>query len=219
MAQNIANSQDLVVIEDIQKNTLVLKDGSLRQVLLVGGINFSLKSEIEQNIITDAYKSFLNGLDFPIQIIIHSRKLNIEKYLGMLEGRKSEESSPLLQDQIAEYEDFIRKFVSENAIMSKTFLAVVPFTPIMLPTKTSILSSIPFLKKNAAGRKKMESEKQTSFGENLEQLEQRVAQVTEGLAAIGLEIIRLNDEQLVELLYNFYNPETVEKENIIPQKQ
>ncbi len=220
---NLANTQDIVEIEEIRESAVLLKDGGLRQILMVGGINFSLKSEQEQNLITQAYQNFLNGLNFPLQIIIHSRKINIEHYLSSLDERKAQEQSGLLQDQIAEYQEFIRRFVQENAIMSKTFFIVVPFYPIgsAAPSKQKVLSFLPFLKKKqgAEAAKQEAVSRDAAFKENLTQLAQRVAQVMDGLATVGLETVILNDEQLVELFYNFYNPETVEKEKAHAERQ
>ena len=127
MPKDFANSQDLVFLDEVRDSTIVLKDGTMRQVVMVSGINFSLKSEGEQSAITAGYQNFLNSLDFPIQIIIHSRKINIEKYLSDMDARMREEQSPLLQNQISEYREFVRKFVEENAIMGKSFLVVVPY--------------------------------------------------------------------------------------------
>lgn len=218
MPGNFANAQDLVAIEEIRDNTLVLKDGSLRQILIVSGVNFSLKSTDEQNIITLAYQNFLNSVDFPLQIFIHSRKLNINKYLSDLEARAEQEPSPLLQNQTREYKEFISSFVQENAIMEKNFFMVVPWHPISLPSQAGILSSLPFFKKNKAGEEKATKEKQVSFEENLSQIGRRVTQVMEGMGSMGLDATVLNNEQLIELFYNLYNPEDVEKEKIaIPQ--
>lgn len=227
MPKNAANTQDLVEIENIQENTVVLKDGSLRQVVMVGGINFYLKSEEEQNLIAQAYQNFLNSLNFQIQIVIHSRKINIERYLQNLDEYKAKEQSTLLQDQISEYQEFIRRFVSDNAIMSKTFFVIVPFYPLSasVPAKEAggFLSSLPFLRKKTPPKKEEasaeEQEAQKKFKENLLQLSQRVNQVVEGLAQVGLEGVVLNDEQLLELFYNFYNPETVEREKITMPKE
>jgi type IV secretory pathway VirB4 component len=219
MPKNFANTQDLVDLEAVRENTVVLKSGGLRQVLMVSGVNFSLKSEEEQNLITSAYQNFLNSIDFPIQVLIHSRKINIQRYLDDLERRKQEEPAALLQNQIGEYREFIRQFVEENAIMEKTFMAVVPWQPVSLTAKGGILDSIPFFgKKGAEAEKKQAAEGEADFQQNLVQLSQRTNQVVEGLSAIGLESVLLNDEQLIELFYNFYNPETVEKENLPMEK-
>jgi type IV secretory pathway VirB4 component len=216
-----ANTQDLVEIEDIKYNTLILKDGSLRQVVMVGGINFYLKSEEEQNLITQAYQNFLNALNFQIQIVVHSRKVNIERYLRNLDEYKAKETSALLQNQISEYQEFVRKFVADNAIMSKTFFVVVPFYPLTasLPGSEKVARLLPFLKKKEPAKDAVNEEWQKEFRENLVQLSQRVNQVIEGLRQIGLEAVVLNDEQLLELFYNFYNPESVEKEGVsVPEE-
>lgn len=218
--KQLANTQDLVAIEEIRDNTVILKNGGFRQVLMVSGINTALKSEEEQELITSAYQSFLNSLDFPIQIIVHSRKINIEKYLAGLEERRRLEPSALLQSQISEYKEFIAGFVKENDIMEKTFLVVVPFSPSVVSTSKEavggIAKLIPFLGGRSAGETEKPKDKSAdpNFKESLDQMAQRVNQVTEGLRAIELEAALLENEELIELFYNFYNPETVERENI-----
>lgn len=221
--KQMANTQDLVAVNEIRDNTVILKNGSLRQVVMVGGINTALKSEPELDLISAAYRNFLNSLGFQIQIIIHSRKVNIEKYLAGLEARKQEEPSPLLQSQIDEYKEFISGFVRENDIMEKIFLVVVPFIGSALPSKETVAGLtkfIPFLKKKEEEKKEEEFQKkltqEAGFEESLNQLKQRVNQVVEGLKTIGLESAVLGNQELIELFYNFYNPETVEKEKIMP---
>jgi type IV secretory pathway VirB4 component len=233
--QDAGSSLDLVDIKEIRDSTVIVKDGSLRQIIMVGGVNFALKSDTEQNIITQAYQNFLNGVDFPLQIIIHSRKVNIDAYIQTLLERKAQEASPILQNQIAEYVEFIKGFVQKNAVMEKTFLVVLSYYPVgggLAGVKSAASSGgggifsffggkskpkaaagKPTTKDAAATLKAEDAEK--DFKEYLEQLNQRTAQVTGGLLAIGLEAETLNDEQLVELFYNFYNPQTIERKNII----
>jgi type IV secretory pathway VirB4 component len=213
MANDFGNAQDLVVIDDIRENTILLKDGSLRQVIMVNGINMALKSEEEQTILISSYQNFLNSIDYPIQIIIHSRKVNIEKYVKHLEGRLREEASALLQNQISEYQKFVLGFVQENAIMEKIFLVVVPFVPVEIPTTSSVTNLIPFLKKSPKPEE-MAKERAQHFTEHLAQLSQRVTQVLDGLRAVGLDGLVLNNQELIELFYNLYNPETIEKEGL-----
>lgn len=212
MAKTFGNTQDLVEVESIQDNTLVLQNGSLRQIIMVGGVNFSLKSEEEQNTITYAYQNFLNSLDFPIQTVIHSRKINIEDYISLLGEKMQSEKSELLRSQIGEYAEFIKSFVADNPIMAKTFLVIVPFFPIQLPTGKSIGKIFPFFGKKDEVQKKVASEEtEEIFQKNLQQLNQRTEQVMDGLKAIDLEVKLLNNQELVELFYNFYNPSTIEK--------
>ena len=216
MPGNFASAQDLVSVDEIREDVVLLKDGSLRQVVMVGGVNFSLKSEGEQNLIIGGYQNFLNSLNFPIQIIIHSRKINIENYLKQLEERKQVESSGLLQDQIEEYREFVRQFVSEHAIMVKTFFVVVPFTPVsLMPTsKKGAFSFLPFGKKQPGAIEQEAAKREEVLKENISQLRQRTAQIKDGLGSLGLETLVLNEEAIAELFYNFYNPESVEKESI-----
>ena len=215
--QDAGNSLDLVDIQEIKQSTVIVKDGSFRQVVMVGGVNFSLKSEMEQNIITQGYQTFLNGIDFPLQILVHSRKVNIESYIATLTARKEIEQSPILQNQIDEYSKFVQGFVEKNAIMEKIFLVVVSYYPVsMLPNAKNVSGVLSMFgggkKENPAETAQRAAEAEKMFGENLAQLSQRTAQVTSGLLNIGLEATVLDDEQLIELFYNFYNPQTVERQ-------
>ncbi len=219
--QDSGNSLDLVNIKEIKETAVIMKDGSMHQIIMVGGVNFALKSEDEQNIITQGYQNFLNGIAYPLQIIVHSRKVNIGKYLDTLRARKEAEQSPILQNQIDEYIDFIDGFVQKNAIMEKTFLVVVPFYPLnALPNKSAVSGMLPFFgnkKKNAKETAKNQEEQEGAFRDNLVQLTQRTNQVINGLLTIGLDAETLGNEQLIELFYNFYNPQTIErKEMAIP---
>lgn len=214
--QDMGNSLDLVDVKEIKENTVILKDGGLRQIIMVGGVNFSLKSETEQNIITGGYQTFLNGLDFPLQIVVHSRKVNIEKYVERLQARKEIEQSPILQSQIDEYVEFIKGFVQKNAIMEKVFLVVIPYYPMATgPGAKAKAGFSLFGKKNdAAAKAKDDEENERIFRENLAQLNQRTSQAMSGILGMGLEATLLGYEQLVELFYNFYNPQTIERQNM-----
>jgi type IV secretory pathway VirB4 component len=217
--QDFGNSLDLVDIKEIKQNTVLMKDSSLRQVVMVGGVNFSLKSETEQGIITQGYQTFLNSIDFPLQILVHSRKVNIDKYIETLMARKELEQSPILQNQIEEYGKFIQGFVEKNAVMEKVFLVVVSFYPVSMSAGTKAVSGmLPSFfgkkKDDAAAKEKSKAEDEKSFQENLAQLNQRTSQVTGGLLNIGLEATLLEDEPLIELFYNFYNPQTIERKNM-----
>ncbi|MEK9180477.1 MAG: hypothetical protein AAB897_03635 [Patescibacteria group bacterium] len=218
MPKDLGNTQDLVAIEEIKEDTVVLKGGALRQIIMVSGVNFALKSEVEQNVITQSYQNFLNGLDFNIQIVIHSRKVNVEKYLGIITRFEEMATVPLIKNQASEYKEFIRSFVSKNAIMEKTFLVLVPFASVALPSAESVTSgiSLPFFKKKDAKETEAKAKEASEerFKEDLAQLRQRTTQVVDGLYSVGLESVVLNTEQLIQLFYNFYNPETIERENM-----
>jgi hypothetical protein len=228
LKQESGSSLDLVDVKEIRGDVVVLKDGSLRQIIMVGGVNFVLKSETEQNLMVQAYQSFLNAIDFSLQILVHSRKVNIEGYLQGLTARKDNEQSPLLQSQIEEYAAFIRGFIEKNAIMEKAFLVVIPFYPAAgvrgaaRETATGLAALFGGKKPaaNAAGEQDKDMEAGRIFRENVAQLNQRTGQVMNGILGIGLEATLLANEELMELFYNFYNPQTVERKKMnIAQEQ
>ncbi len=206
-------SQEFVEVKSIKDGVVYLKNKSLRQVLIVGGVNFELKSEEEQNLILGGFQNFLNALDFAVQFFIHSRKVNVEKYLKLMEARKAEETNELLKIQIDEYVNFIRNFVEQNAIITKTFFAVVPYDPVVVPGGGSkgLLSLF------SGGKSAAKAAEEASLQENLEQLRRRTEQVITGLNQIGLRAVPLEDDDLVELFYNLYNPQLVEKKEVITQ--
>lgn len=206
MPKEAQPTQQFVDIKDIRDNTIILKNGSLRRVLMVSGINFELKSGEEQSIITFAYQNFLNTLDFSVQIIIRSRKMNIENYLDKLDERHSSEQNELLKNQISEYSEFIRSFIESNAVMAKNFFVVVPYDPITIPGGSKKLLNI-----FNFGKKDEKSFIEENFEQKLIQLDQRTEQVISGLGQIGLRVIALKEEELMELFYNLYNPSTTER--------
>ncbi len=212
MAQELS-TQQVIEFESIKDGVIILKDGSLRQVVMVSGVNFDLKSEEEQNVILYAFQSFLNALDFSIQILIHSRKLNIDGYLELLDEREKQETNELLKNQIAEYREFIKTFVETSAIMSKTFFVVVPYEASPISLEKGVKSNVKGLLEGLMGKKKS-PQTQEDFEIMKQQLFQRTDQVINGLRGIGLRAIPLENQELIELLYNLYNPEKVEKEKL-----
>jgi hypothetical protein len=202
-------TQQFVNIDSITDGVIKLKNKAYRKILIVSGINFDLKSAEEQEMITFAFQSFLNSVDFTLQLFIHSRKINIDNYLKKVEDRENQETNELLKNQIFEYREFIKSFVAQNAIMSKNFFVVVPFDPIRVSeTSTGVKNKLfGIFGTNKPGG---ESQEQTEK-EYLEQLDQRVNEVIDGLNQVGLRVVPLNDEELSELFYNLYNPSTIEK--------
>lgn len=200
-------AQQFLAVDTVREDVAVLKDGGFRVILMCSSLNFALKSADEQDAITFQYQNFLNSLDFPVEIVVHSRRLNIAPYLESLQERRKEEDNELLKTQIAEYIEFIKTFVEMTQIMSKTFYAVVPFTPPMYE-KTGLLSGA----LSALGLGKKEGGKSAdAFEEYRNQLWQRVDTVVSGLQRFGVRSAPLNTEELIELFYGLYNPTEFEK--------
>lgn len=202
------SAQNFVPIKEIKNGVVVLNDGSLRMILMTSSHNIALKSADEQIAILQQFQSFLNSLDFSIQIFTQSRRLDIRPYIALLEEREQEQSSDLMKIQVTEYINFVKKFTENTNIMTKSFFVIVPYSPTII----NISGGGPF-KKLFSGRKKSE-EKQSElekFEEYRIQLEQRASVVEQGLARTGLRVVPLRTEELVELFYKIFNPGELEK--------
>jgi len=175
----------------------------LRAVLLVSSINFDLKATEEQDSIISQYQNFLNSLDFPMQIIVSSRKLNIAPYLDYLKKKETQLTNELLSLQLAEYSNFIKNLADVSNIMSKFFYVVVPFHPI-----ESVKSGIFDRFFGATNSQMAISKRRELFDTYKNQLWQRLDHVSAGLSGTGVKVTPLNTEELIELLYNSYNPST-----------
>lgn len=197
----MANSnatQQFVPIEHIRDGIITMKGGELRAVLITNSLNLGLKSEEEQQAVLMQFQSLLNGLEFPVQFFIQSRRLNIKPYLDMLEERQTHIKEDLLRIQIREYMGFIKKFTDETNIMTKHFFIVIPYLNTSLKTSPSS-SLLPFGETSA-------KENEELFTASRIQLEQRVASVMSGLARVGLRAQKLGTEEVVELFYRMFNP-------------
>jgi hypothetical protein len=126
MALSARATQEFVPIEEVRDGIVVLKDGSMRALLLASSVNLSLKSADEQRGVLAQFQNFLNSLDFSVQIVVQSRRLDIRPYLTLLDNRMKQQLEPLMKVQTREYINFIREFTDQIAIMSKSFLIVVP---------------------------------------------------------------------------------------------
>ena len=207
---NAKTTQEFVPIKEVRDGVIIMKDGSMRSVVLSSSLNFALKSAEEQEAIIFQFQNFLNSLDFSVQISIQSRELDIRPYLAILEKRYNEELNDLLKIQIKEYIQFVKSFTENQSIMSKTFFITVPFMANILgPKKSFGLSS--FLPRAGDKNKAKSQEKTDNFEENRSQLEQRVSVVKQGLMRCGIKSVALGTEETIELFYKLFNPGDSEK--------
>ena len=196
-----AASQQFIDVAEIKEDVIVLKNGSLRAILAVSAINFDLKSTEEQTAIIEQYQNFLNSLDFPIQIMVSSRKLNINHYIEFIEKKEKEQSNELLKMQISEYKNFVRQLVSVSDIMEKDFYIIVPFAPIENAKKSSLANLMDIF-----NPKKAILDNRENFETYKNQLFQRLDHISAALSGIGLRLAPLKTQEIIELLYNSYNP-------------
>jgi len=206
---SLPSTQQYLDIAEIRDGVVVMRDGSMRAVLLVSSINFALKSEEEQEATIQSYVSFLNYLDHPLQIVVQSRQLNIEKYLNDLSEREKKQTNELLRMQTADYQQFVKELVELGEIMSKRFYVIVPYSPGADKTKS-------FLDRLAAIFSPLSSLhlKEKKFRELKQELDKRTETVLSGLTNMGLSAVVLDTQALIELYYNSYNPEVAEQEKL-----
>jgi type IV secretory pathway VirB4 component len=166
-------------IKEVRDGILVLPDNSYRSILSTSSLNFELQSDEEQDVIIDAFQSFLNSLTTPIQIVIRVRELDIDHYLEDFQDKLKNETEEIYVSQLANYSEFIRKLVSGNKILSRRFYLVIPH----------------------------DNKAKVDFQTAKEQLQLEQEIIVKGLEKIGMTARQLTSLEILDLFYSFYRPE------------
>lgn len=207
-----SSTQTNLRIAEIKDNVAVLKNGGVRIVLKTSSINFNLKSEEEQNAIIYSYQGFLNSLEFPIQILVRSKKLDIDNYIEQVTALGEKQTNQLLQDQTMEYAQYVKRLVEYADIMEKEFYVIVPYDPGRAQGTGKFGSFFQRLSpKDSYGDVKT---RRSEFNNLKKSLLQRVNVVQSGLENCGLQVTPLDTLGLIELFYESYNPETSRNQKI-----
>ena len=204
------STQKYLDIAEVRDDMVVMKDGTVRSVLMVSSVNFDLKSEDEQNAMVGAYVNFLNSLQFPLQIVVQSRPLNIDEYLQRLVLTEREHSNELLRMQTSDYRNFISDLVHLEKIMSKKFFIIIPYAPGQ-DNKLKFTDRVVSLFSTA---KAVQVDRQR-FEKYSRELNKRALFIYSGITSMGLQARRLNTQALIELYYNTYNPDVYSKEKLV----
>lgn len=208
------STQKYLTISEIKDDTVIMKDGTLRAVLLVSSINFALKSEAEQEAIISGYMSFLNSLDTPLQISIQSRQLNLDEYIESIKKVEKEQTNELLKLQTAEYRQYVSELVELGDIMTKRFYVVISFSEGSNKkrgfwTRTrDVVSPSSYIDIN-----------QKQFIKKQKDLFLLVDKVLSGLSSMGLRASILDTQSLIELYYSTYNPSLSQREKMADVKK
>jgi hypothetical protein len=202
------SSQRYLDVAQIRDGVVVLRDGSLRAVVLVNAVNFALKSEDEQNALIYAYQGFLNSFNFPIQILMQSRQLDLANYLKKLSDQLAETTNDLIQVQIIDYTQFIQRLIQIANIMDKKFYVIVPFTPPIIHQRGLIDKLF------RPGERLEVKMSPAEFKAYRQELLERARIIMSGLGSMGLRSALLGTQETIELLYATYNPEEASKERL-----
>lgn len=192
------STQSFVPVKEVRNGVIVLKGGGYRGILMCSSTNFALKSPDEQKGIIGGFQTFLNTLDFSVDIVIHSRKMDIRPYLAMLAEREAAQQTELMRVQVREYAQFVRNFIEGADIMTKLFYVVVPYDGGL----ASGGGGLPLF----GGKKGPDAQGLSqSFEQSKAQLQQRMALVSSGLTGTGVRAVELGTEEIIELLYRSFN--------------
>lgn len=200
------STKELVQIADIRDSIVIFKNGSLRSVLEISPINFALKSADEQAAIVAGFQSFLNAIDFPLQIVVSSRKLNLGGYIASFEALTQNMANELLQIQASEYIAFVKDMADLYNIMSKRFYCVIPFHVAAVGSDDSGLNLMGKMKGLFAPSSIVRSLDEKSIEKYRGQLEQRIGVVGSSLGGLGLSSRLLGYDELLNIYYDYYNP-------------
>jgi len=201
-----AATQNFLEMEQIREGIVILKNKSLRAIMMVSSLNFALKSDEEQSAIISQFQEFLNSLDFSLQIIVQTRRLNITGYLDKLKDLEEKQPNELLKTQMADYRNFVSDLVTGappanvyGEIMTKNFFVVIPFALLEAGGTGGMLKST-----------KMPALTEEKFQMAKQQLWQRMEFVALGLRRCGLQAMPLTTPEIIELFWALHHPKQAE---------
>ena len=208
---NPNSTQNTLLISEIRDGVVIMNDGSFRSVVMVKSINFDLMSPQEREAIEFAYQGFLNSLYFPIQISVHSSKVDIGPYIDKLDKIRSEQDNMLLALLMEDYIVFMDNLSQQTNIMDKKFYVVIPFFP-TVDAQKAVQASKSFLG-NAFGKKEhVVTIDEKSLEAAKTELRNRMQSVLNGLLQCGVPGLALDTQELIELYYDTYNPDTATRQ-------
>ncbi len=208
---NVYNTETMLPISEIRGNTLVLKDKWLRAVIKVTGLNIDLKNYDEQQATVEQYKRFLNGLDFPIQILVRNNYLELSDYIWYMKDHVKVIGNDALKRQGEWYIDFLININSQQGlIFVKEFYIIIPYYSLEADTENVRKSR---WRKFADALSRQETpekiiERYRSFVKYEKFLDTRSSVVIEGLRWVGMFAERLWVADLISLMFNEYNPDS-----------
>lgn len=216
---NPNSTQNTLQIAEIRDGIVIMNDGSFRSVLMMKSINFDLMSEQEREAVEYAYQGFLNSLYFPVQIVVRSQKVDIRPYLEKLDKIRSEHDNMLLALLMEDYIDFMNNIAMQTNIMDKQFYIVIPYIPPGLEAQKAVEASKNFVNNLLTAFKPNQEEKRVVVNEaDLEaaktELRNRVQAVLAALLQTGVQGLPLDTQELIELYYDVYNPDTATRQQL-----
>ena len=141
-----------------------------RGILEVDTINFALMSEEDQDAIIEGFKGFLNGISFPIQILIKNVPYRLDDYLQSLAAIQGD-LAPMARD----HAQFVAELASKRALVKRRFYIIVPSDTVLV-------------------RKRLEALHNAQT-----QIKLRIDELLRQLERLGLTGRRLVDKEIIQL--------------------
>lgn len=214
--KNPHSTQNTLQIAEIRDGIVIMNDGSFRSVVMVKSVNFDLMSPQEQEAVEYSYQGFLNSLFFPVQIFIRSQKVDLRPYIEKLDKIRSEHDNMLLTMLMEDYIGYIDALSQQTNIMDKKFYVVIPFFPV-IETQKALTQSANFLG-GVTKLFKKSTDRVVINEQDLEdaktELRNRVEAVLAGLQQCGVKGLPLDTQELIELYYDTYNPDTATRQQL-----
>lgn len=209
--EEVFNTENMLPISEIRGDTMVMKDGGLRAIMKVSGLNLDLKNADEQDVVIQQYKRFLNGLDFPIQIMVRSTYLDLTHYLNYMNDKVKVIENEVLKQHGQQYVSFLDDInLSQGLIYVKEFYIIIPYYEEGGEQEESSMKKSRWKKFLDVLESKDSAEKivqrYRSFVKNRKFLDTRASLISEGLKGLGIDTERLEIGDIVALLFKFYNP-------------
>ncbi len=210
---NPNSTQNTLLISEIRDGIVIMNDGSYRAVVMCKSINFDLMSSAEREGVEYSYQGFLNSLYFPVQIFVRSTKIDIRPYIEKLDKIRSEHDNMLLAYLMEDYIDFISNVAQQTNIMDKKFYVVIPFFP---PANADMIkkASAGFLNGIFGAKQQVVTINEADLEKAKTELRNRVQTVMGGLQQCGVQSLPLDTQELIELYYDAYNPDTATRQQL-----
>jgi hypothetical protein len=213
---NPNSTQNSLLIAEIRDGIVIMNDGSFRSVVMVKSVNFDLMSPQEQEAVEYSYQGFLNSLYFPVQIFVRSQKVDLQPYISKLDKIRTEHENMLLAMLMDDYINFIDQLSQQTNIMDKKFYVVIPYSP-HADVQKALTQSKNFLTGFISLFNSKEQHvvvNETDLEKAKTELRNRVQAVLQGLLQAGIQGLPLDTQELIELYYESYNPDTAARQQL-----
>lgn len=143
-----------------------------------------MKSELEKKAILNSYKSFLKSFNFNIQILVQSKKENLQKHFFILEHEKNLKKDTKEKELYTSYINYIKEINSENKSSSKNFFIIIHQKDEVKNVNSNNLNSEKYI---------------------LENLNDKFFKIKELLSRCGNTIYEIEKKETIDILYSFFN--------------